>query len=1202
MPYPSVRQLLIETAYQQKRPVEVFDDGDMIVDFSNSLQVNVKKSTKQRVFRGSKPVAFPVDAAFLAGPTEPEPYSIGPWWFWKNRAIGWTPYDKECTLLLQKAHVYNRERVTLPIDDGRTFYVEFKSMSQINAITKSTKKVKHEQWQWWDEVRKKYIAYDDKTTAKLEKMYKQGRPTCQLKMSSGSYVIHFFSGTQWRLSTGFKRKIRREGMHPPPLKDKTPPGSAPALKNAAASALCIAAKSSQTQFKSFEVTSSKGGRFCKVAVSKQGMEWVLTPQHTLILLNPKKTLRAFQIVHDSALRPNLVDKHVQVILNYTRPSKTMIITIQASTSRQVRFLVDSLEASLRRLRAGKRLRLAPSPPALTRYYWALLRRCALTSLGRRVLLPRVRGGEGEWEVGDECEFRFDCAWLPGVVDKVIRKFLSDSVSKIRVSYRQGTQGLPNLVTVSKDGVRMRSLPERERCVDSFLAQDEQGTRDREEEDEPWLLFCEKDFQGANSDLIPLLKTPSVRVRDACDRAKEGWAIPHLSVVRVWRWLTKDGTRFGCITHVDPDKGTFDGIVPDTHLYPLIADTPLTASPALGLSQRFRNKQLEEIAIVPGPPPLMTFGDKVRVVFISDTHGRHRHIRLPPGDILVHGGDIVDAYPSYGALKKDNSLSHQEDQLKDFLNWLSKHASRYKHVVIIPGNHDVILDKSKFKDPGITHPKKGPGPKNCTGWEGRGPSRDEHARAMASMQACRLGGDLPNNCVFVGESSRDMVLPTGVAGKVLRLFASPICKRRAEDHQSGAFCWGSESGKGISRRVGKDFMVVRPDRKYDRVIPLSVAPDLSLTSVEALKDAFALTNGDRVEVLRWEAGFSKEHLWDWGRYHEEGEEEEDASASVDEASIFGYVRFQPLSGEARLGYVRAAYLHDLQPGKLAVVRRFDGKSMRTGLRRIATTSLEKKAFYSKHRTVRPGVVVRIRETAMVRQFYFAKVQTDLKENNSDESCGWIRCINLQEAGIFDRERLWEKIPDGGVDILLTHTPPKGVLSDSVNGCEHLSRRIREMVHPPRFHLFGHEHRFKDVHCRIHGTGSRPLDFFNGSLRNNLPNNNAEPLPENQEGARAPIVDPVVLDFPLKNHHVYTGPTAVLALCLCRVCPALAEPITTSPGPLIAKQRSYGLIARCSSGFRKLSALPHGGRRLNFLRWIQDLLGVNSHILVDLSKRD
>ena len=125
-------------------------------------------------------------------------------------------------------------------------------------------------------------------------------------------------------------------------------------------------------------------------------------------------------------------------------------------------------------------------------------------------MPRVRGAKPEWEVGDECEFRFDCAWLPGVVDKVIRKFLSDSVSKIRVSYQQGARGLPNLVTVSKNSVRMRSLPDLEQCVASFLAEEEHehGTRGREEEDEPWLLFCEKDFQGANSDLIPLLKAPS----------------------------------------------------------------------------------------------------------------------------------------------------------------------------------------------------------------------------------------------------------------------------------------------------------------------------------------------------------------------------------------------------------------------------------------------------------------------------------------------------------------------------------------------------------------------------------------------------------------------------------------------------------------------------------------------------------------------
>lgn len=101
----------------------MFEKGKVIVDFSTSiqvdnmfvpenvyfhhvpvtslLQVNVKESTKHPVFRDSKPVLFPVTAASLAASAKPEPYT-GPWWFWKNLAIGWTPYDKECSLLLQK--------------------------------------------------------------------------------------------------------------------------------------------------------------------------------------------------------------------------------------------------------------------------------------------------------------------------------------------------------------------------------------------------------------------------------------------------------------------------------------------------------------------------------------------------------------------------------------------------------------------------------------------------------------------------------------------------------------------------------------------------------------------------------------------------------------------------------------------------------------------------------------------------------------------------------------------------------------------------------------------------------------------------------------------------------------------------------------------------------------------------------------------
>jgi predicted phosphodiesterase len=31
---------------------------------------------------------------------------------------------------------------------------------------------------------------------------------------------------------------------------------------------------------------------------------------------------------------------------------------------------------------------------------------------------------------------------------------------------------------------------------------------------------------------------------------------------------------------------------------------------------------------------------LRIVVISDTHSRHRHIVVPDGDVLVHAGDLT----------------------------------------------------------------------------------------------------------------------------------------------------------------------------------------------------------------------------------------------------------------------------------------------------------------------------------------------------------------------------------------------------------------------------------------------------------------------------------------------------------------------------------------------------------------------------------
>jgi len=65
-----------------------------------------------------------------------------------------------------------------------------------------------------------------------------------------------------------------------------------------------------------------------------------------------------------------------------------------------------------------------------------------------------------------------------------------------------------------------------------------------------------------------------------------------------------------------------------------------------------------------------------ITFISDTHGLHRRLKLTPGTVLIHTGDVTE----YGS----------EDEVADFLFWFSKQPFSYK--VFIAGNHDLFLEE------------------------------------------------------------------------------------------------------------------------------------------------------------------------------------------------------------------------------------------------------------------------------------------------------------------------------------------------------------------------------------------------------------------------------------------------------------------------------------------------------------------------------
>ena len=88
----------------------------------------------------------------------------------------------------------------------------------------------------------------------------------------------------------------------------------------------------------------------------------------------------------------------------------------------------------------------------------------------------------------------------------------------------------------------------------------------------------------------------------------------------------------------------------------------------------------------------------RFVVISDTHGKHRQLYLPPGNILIHGGDftktgelgtIEDLSSFFGdlLLKEDSneSKNHTEKYRKNY----------YESIICIAGNHDMSLDTDYY---------------------------------------------------------------------------------------------------------------------------------------------------------------------------------------------------------------------------------------------------------------------------------------------------------------------------------------------------------------------------------------------------------------------------------------------------------------------------------------------------------------------------
>jgi Icc-related predicted phosphoesterase len=84
---------------------------------------------------------------------------------------------------------------------------------------------------------------------------------------------------------------------------------------------------------------------------------------------------------------------------------------------------------------------------------------------------------------------------------------------------------------------------------------------------------------------------------------------------------------------------------------------------------------------------------MRLVCLSDTHLRTRALQVPPGDVLLHAGDLT---------------GHGEgDEVREALAWLA--GLPHPHKVLIAGNHDFLFQREPVEarallaeHPGLTY--------------------------------------------------------------------------------------------------------------------------------------------------------------------------------------------------------------------------------------------------------------------------------------------------------------------------------------------------------------------------------------------------------------------------------------------------------------------------------------------------------------------
>lgn len=77
---------------------------------------------------------------------------------------------------------------------------------------------------------------------------------------------------------------------------------------------------------------------------------------------------------------------------------------------------------------------------------------------------------------------------------------------------------------------------------------------------------------------------------------------------------------------------------------------------------------------------------MKLVAVADTHGEHRRLTLPDGDVFLHAGDLTQR----GTL----------EQLADVADWMR--SLPHRHKLVIAGNHDFALERKPAEARALFH--------------------------------------------------------------------------------------------------------------------------------------------------------------------------------------------------------------------------------------------------------------------------------------------------------------------------------------------------------------------------------------------------------------------------------------------------------------------------------------------------------------------